>query len=149
MRAYLDLCCLKRPFDLQDQPLVRLQTEAVLSIQAMAGEAVDLIRSDALLLENSLNPVQGRREAIDLWLSQGAVAELPEPDLQRRLQELTALGFKNFDAFHVASAELAGASVFVTVDLGILRVAARHESGINLRFADPIQFVEELSQWKP
>jgi len=31
MRVYLDLCCLKRPFDSQAHPVVRLETEAVLA----------------------------------------------------------------------------------------------------------------------
>ena len=47
MRVYLDLCCLKRQFDVQDQPIVRLQTEAVLSIQALPPGTVDLVRSEA------------------------------------------------------------------------------------------------------
>ena len=35
MRDYLDLCCLKRPFDLQEQPVIRLQTEAVLPVHCI------------------------------------------------------------------------------------------------------------------
>ena len=148
MRVYLDLCCLKRPFDLQDQPLVRLQTEAVLSILALPAGTVDLIRSPAQRLENSLNPVQSRRDSVDLWLAQGSVAELPEAALERRTAELLGSGFKNFDAFHVASAELARATAFVTVDIRLLQVAARHAQ-LAVRVVDPVQCLEELTQWKP
>lgn len=56
VRVYLDLCCLKRPFDLQEQPIIRLQTEAVLSILALPSDTVELLQSPALVLENSLNP---------------------------------------------------------------------------------------------
>jgi hypothetical protein len=61
VRIYLDLCCLKRPFDAQDQPIVRLQTEAIASILALRGEVVEFVRSPAQALENSLNPVQAPR----------------------------------------------------------------------------------------
>ena len=149
MRVYLDLCCLKRPFDVQDQPLVRLQTEAVLSIQALPAGTAELVRSQAQFLENSLNPVRSRREAVDLWLSQRPVAELPEAALERRTAELLGLGFKNFDSFHIASAELARASAFVTVDTRVLRTAARHARELAVRVVDPIRFLEELPEWKP
>lgn len=66
VRVYLDLCCLKRPFDLQDQPIVRLQTEAVLSILALPSSRIDLVRCPAHLLENSLNPVAARRSGVSL-----------------------------------------------------------------------------------
>jgi hypothetical protein len=38
---------------------------------------------------------------------------------------LLALGFKNFDPYHLASAEAAGAEVFVTCDDGLLGRTAR------------------------
>ena len=37
MRLYLDICCLKRPFDDQAQPRIRIETEAVLGL--LAGDA--------------------------------------------------------------------------------------------------------------
>jgi hypothetical protein len=37
MRLYLDICCLKRPFDDQAQPRVRIETEAVLGLLAAGG----------------------------------------------------------------------------------------------------------------
>lgn len=77
VRIYLDLCCLKRPFDSQEQPLVRLQTEAVISILALPGEVAELIRAPAQALENSLNPVQARRDAVDLWLGKCQLPHSP------------------------------------------------------------------------
>lgn len=148
MRVYLDLCCLKRPFDLQEQPLIRLQTEAVLSILAIPPDTVELLRSQALILENSLNPNQARREAVALWLSETAAISLSETDLNVRVNELMAKGFKNFDAFHLASAELSGAAAFLTVDLQLLRLASRVSGDLNVSVTDPLHFIEEISQWK-
>jgi hypothetical protein len=148
VRVYLDLCCLKRPFDLQEQPIVRLQTEAVLSILALPPGTVELVQSPALLLENSLNPNQARREAVALWLSAAVGITVDETDLSTRIDELLAKGFKSFDAFHLASAELSSAAVFLTVDLPLLRLASRVAGELRVPVTDPVHFIEEMSQWK-
>ena len=148
MRVYLDLCCLKRPFDIQEQPLIRIQTEAVLSILALPPDTVDLLRSQALVLENSLNPDQARREAVALWLSEAMPITPNENDLSSRIAQLVAKGFKSFDAFHLASAELSGAGAFLTVDLQILRLASRVSGELYVPVTDPVHFIEEISQWK-
>jgi len=147
VRIYLDLCCLKRPFDAQEQPLVRLQTDAVISILALPAETAELIRASAQVLENSFNPVQTRREAVALWLGQAPVATLSDEDLSRRTANLVAAGFKSFDAFHMASAELSGADVFLTVDLPLLKLAARVSEALHVRVTDPVSLLEELGQW--
>jgi hypothetical protein len=148
VRVYLDLCCLKRPFDLQEQPLIRLQTEAVLSILALPPDTVELLQSEALVLENSLNPNQARREAVALWLSEATAISPNERELSVRINELIAKGFKSFDAFHFASAELSGVDVFLTVDRQLLGLAARMSSELRVPVTDPVHFIEELSQWK-
>lgn len=147
MRIYLDLCCLKRPFDAQDQPLVRLQTEAVVSILALPKEAAELIRSPAQALENSLNPVQTRRDAVDLWLAQIPDPPFSDEEVSARVDSLCAMGFKSFDSFHLASAELFGADVFLTVDLPLLKLATRLSTELRVRVADPVRFLEEISEW--
>ncbi|HKH47505.1 MAG TPA: PIN domain-containing protein [Thermoanaerobaculia bacterium] len=147
MRIYLDLCCLKRPFDAQEQPLVRLQTEAVVSILALPAEVAELIRVPAQALENSLNPVQARRDAVGLWLAQVPDPLFSDAEVSARVDTLLAMGFKSFDAFHLASAELSGADVFLTVDLPLLKLAARLSSQLHVRVADPVRFLEEISEW--
>jgi hypothetical protein len=147
VRVYLDLCCLKRPFDLQDQPIVRLQTEAVLSILALPSTRVEFLRCPAHLLENSLNPVAARRDAVALWLSDGPITRPPEAELSARIATLVAMGFSSFDAFHLASAELSGALLFVSVDLRLLKTAGRHPGLLSIRVTDPVRLVEEVVEW--
>jgi predicted nucleic acid-binding protein len=148
MRVYLDLCCLKRPFDLQEQPIVRLQTEAVLSILSLPQDTVELLRSKALLLENSLNPNQARREAVSVWLAEAVAVTPDEADLAVRIAQLVAKGFKSFDAFHLASAELGDAATFLTVDRQLLKLAGRVSGELHVPVTDPVHFIEEVSQWK-
>lgn len=145
MRVYLDVCCLKRPFDSLDDAMVRLEAEAVASILVLPSERVTLVRSGAQRLENSLNPVRWRREAVASWLDESPPAVVDEAELTRRTSELIAAGFKNFDAFHLATEE-ACADVFVTVDQRLKRRAA--VSALHLRVVSPVALLEEVSVWK-
>lgn len=120
----------------------------MLSILALPLETVEPLRSQALILENSLNPNQARREAVDLWLSEAAAIAPNEADLAARIDELVKKGFKSFDAFHLASAELSGAAAFLTVDLPLLKLASRVSGELNVPVTDPVHFIEEISQWK-
>jgi hypothetical protein len=66
---YLDMCCLKRPFDDQSQPRIRLETEAVLGLLAIESDEVSFLRSPALMLENSFNPIRERASRVEQWLT--------------------------------------------------------------------------------
>jgi hypothetical protein len=66
---YLDMCCLKRPFDDQSQPRIRLETEAVLGLLAIESDEVSFVRSPALMLENSFNPIRERASRVEQWLT--------------------------------------------------------------------------------
>lgn len=146
MRVYLDLCCLKRPFDVQDQALVRLETEAVLALLATAHD-LHFLRSGAQVLENGLNPLQGRREAVAAWLAAGPPSKPDEVELRTRTGELMAAGFPGFDALHLASAELLEAEVFLTVGRPLLRRAARIGEQLRARVTDPVSFLQEVHGW--
>jgi hypothetical protein len=61
-----------------------------------------------------------------------------------RTAELMGLGFKNFDAYHIASAEAAGAHVFVTCDDRLLAAARRHIAVLRVRVTDLLSFAGEL-----
>ncbi len=119
----------------------------MISILALPREVVEFIRSPAQALENSFNPVQARREAVDLWLAPVSAPRFSDEVMSARVARLIEMGFKSFDALHLASAELFGADVFLTVDLPLLRLANRLSAQIRVRVADPVSFLEEFSQW--
>jgi hypothetical protein len=57
MLVYLDICCFNRPYDDQNQPLIRLETEAKLLIQSeIINNNLRLIWSFILEYENNDNP---------------------------------------------------------------------------------------------
>ena len=60
MRVYLDVCCLKHPFDDQGQPRMRVESEAVLALLRAPAEQVELLHAPAQDLENDQNPLAWR-----------------------------------------------------------------------------------------
>jgi hypothetical protein len=144
MRVYLDLCCLKRPFDSQAHPVVRLETEAVLALLGAPAERITLIRSAVHALENSYNTVKPRREAVADWISRGPLVPVKVPELRPRTAFLVSLGLSKFDGLHLATAELSSASVFVTVDYPLLNRLRKNESVLKIRASDPVRLVEEV-----
>lgn len=84
---------------------------------------------------------------MDLWLAQVPMASFSDEVVSARIADLLALGFKSFDAFHLASAEISGADVFLTVDRPLLTLATRHSVRLHVRVIDPVSFLEEISPW--
>src|SRR6516164_3932079 len=126
MRVYLDMCCLKRPFDDQSQPRIHLESEAVLALLGAGSEKVQFLRGAALDLENDQNPLVQRAAKVRLWLEELPKLDAPAAVLAGRTKELIGLGFKSFDALHVASAEAVTAEAFCTCDDRLLAAARRH-----------------------
>lgn len=145
MVIYLDLCCVKRAFDDQSQPRIRLETEALLSILSAESDAVRFIRSTALFLENSVNPIVERASRTEQWLRIGVRWRAPDViQLRRRVGELMQMGFKNFDALHVASAEEAGSDFFVSCDDRLLKTADRNRDRVHVRVVGLVECANEV-----
>jgi hypothetical protein len=138
------MCCLKRPFDEQAQPRVRLESEAVLAMLASESATRRFIRSEAHVLENSFNPVKSRAAKVEHWLREGPGSVLEPARLQSRTAEILALGFKSFDALHLASAELGGATLFGTCDDKLLANARRHSQQFSMRILGVIELSKEV-----
>jgi hypothetical protein len=147
MLIYLDMCCLKRPFDDQSQPRIRLESEAVLTILAREPDSVQFVRSTALVLENNLNPIRERALKVGHWLT-GAPLWQPKnlQELQRRVSEFVGLGLKSFDALHLASAEEASAELFVSTDDRLLTIAKRNQGKLRTKPCALLECVREISK---
>ncbi len=146
MRAYLDLCALKRPFDDQSQPRIRLEADAVLELLAAPLERLTFVHAAAHDLENAQNPLAWRTARVAEWLAPLPRSDAKPEDLARRTQELMALGFRNFDAFHLACAELANADVFATTDDRLLALGRRHAELVRVRLVDVVTLTLEVLQ---
>jgi len=144
MRVYLDVCALKRPFDDHTQPRIRLEADAVLELLGQPPERITFVHSAAHDLENAQNPLAWRAGLVTAWLVSATRSELKPDELARRTQGLISLGFRNFDAFHVASAELAKADVFATTDDRLLALANRHGEHLEIRITDVVTLAREV-----
>jgi predicted nucleic acid-binding protein len=89
--------------------------------------------------------VENRAARVAVWLE--SATTLPDPtadDLVRRTSALMVLGFRNFDALHVACAEFAGADVFATTDDQLLSFANRHATLLRVRVVDVVTLAREV-----
>ena len=146
MRVYLDLCCLNRPFDDQTHDRVNLEARAVLLIlERISAGGHQLCNSAALVAENNQNPNNDRRTKIDEILKSAQVQIMFEEGLDSRIDELRALGFREFDAYHVALAEAGQCHRLVTCDDQFLRIARRNKDKIKVTVVDPISLISEAN----
>ena len=100
MRIY-DVCCLNRPFDDQSQERIRLESEAVLMIlhRCEICEWV-LVGSEVTELEISRIADPDRRAKVERVCFIAKVRVTVD-----RALELGNMGFRSFDASHIACAE--------------------------------------------
>ncbi len=147
-KIYLDVCCLNRPFDDQTQFRIRLETEAIFSIitRCQLGDW-ELITSTAISSEIAQTPSPIRREKLkeSLLISRKKVVVTSE--IIQRAIKLNSLGFKEFDALHLACAEKE-ADILLTTDDRFLRKANIHKDKLNITVANPITWLIEVTDNK-
>lgn len=144
---YLDACCLNRPFDDQTQVRIRLEAEAVLllifQIYAFGWE---WIGSEVLSYEIDQTPDRDRRLRVKSLMTSVTRRVLLEPAIVRRAEEVQRLGFRTYDALHVASAESGSANVLLTTDDRFVRSASRNASRLDVRVSNPLNWIAETFQ---
>ncbi|MDR1492932.1 MAG: hypothetical protein LBT05_09450 [Planctomycetaceae bacterium] len=121
MRIYLDLCCYNRPYDEQDNIIVRLESEAKLFIQGLIRDRqLELVWSSMLDYENKDNQSDKKCERIAAWKKMAVVSVRINDTIQKTAANLMTLGIKNNDAIPIASAVAAHVDYFITTDKRIL-----------------------------
>ena len=144
-KVYLDVCCLNRPFDDQQQDRVHLEAEAVLLIlkRCEAGEW-QWISSAVVSYEVDNIPNHERRNRIKEIL-RGAREVQPLSDTAvERGEELKGLGLKTYDALHVACAEQASVAVLLTTDDRLVRTVARNADKLKISVKNPLTWLQEV-----
>ena len=141
--VYLDTCCLSRLFDIQTQPRVHQETQAIEQIltQIQAGHWA-WISSNVLMEEVEQTPDPQQRAEIMDWLTntyQTVSAGLSEV---LRGKQLEVLGFTEMDALHIACAESGNVDIFLTTDDGILRRAKRNSSNLYVQVENPYVWLQ-------
>ena len=145
-KIYLDTCCLSRPFNDQTQIRIRRETEAIEKIlDAFVTGHWHWVVSEVLITEvnNNRNWIQRSRiksqmDAAHQKISIGTTENL-------RGTQLEILGFKWFDALHLACAESGKVDVFLTTDDRLLRKAKRLSSDLRVRVENPYTWLQEVN----
>jgi len=121
MRVYLDNCCFNRPFDIQSDMIVYLETKSKLSIQGMIkNKRLELVWSEILDFENNANPFEERKIKVLEWKFLAVENIEMNDSILEKARELLGFGFRQKDASHIACAIFGKVDYFVTTDKKIL-----------------------------
>jgi predicted nucleic acid-binding protein len=135
---------LNRPFDDQRQDRIRLEAEAVLLILGHCEAHAWQWLSSAVVEEEVNNTPNSERRYRVKSMLEGAYATVMLTDTAvERAQVLKAMGFRTYDALHIACAEQATVDVFLTTDDRVLRIATRHAEHLQVRVANPLDWLLE------
>ena len=145
-RIYLDTCSVGRSLDNQEQDRIRRETEAVETIvdYFFTGELC-WVTSEVLAIEIENNPNLKKREVMQDSFNFAHETVLVGTAEQFRGTELEVLGFKRFDALHIACAESGDADILLTTDDRMLRLAKRYQSHLRVRVENPHTWLQEIT----
>lgn len=145
MKISLNVSCLNRPFDDQEQVRIRLEAAAVGAIleRIDAGEWTQ-VSSEMAVIEVEANPDRKRRARVRLLLpAREHIVKLTSAHFVRAAA-LEKLGFKPADALHVAAAETARADVLLTCDDRLCRAAQRQADDLRVSVRNPTDWLTEV-----
>lgn len=146
-KIYLDVCCLNRPLDDALQERIRLEAEAVLLIYRKCRiEEWQLISSEVITLEIAQTKDSTKLKQLQIAIAIAQTEVLLDASIKQRTTQLTQLGFKPFDAAHLASAEAGNVDVFLTTDDRLLRRANRYSNQLNIQVKNPANWFIEINQ---
>ena len=141
---YLDACCLNRPFDDQTQVRIRMEAEAILLIIFQIFESGwEWIGSEVLSYEIDQTPDRDRRLRVKSLMTSVTRRVLLEPAIVTRAEEVRCLGFRTYDALHVASAESGGADILLTTDDRFVRSFKRNIDSFDVQINNPLNWIAE------
>jgi predicted nucleic acid-binding protein len=144
VRIYLDVSCLIRPDDDQQQARIRLETEAIAIILegCERGRWVQLASDMTVIEINASEDAERHRRALALLPDAAEIAPLDDA-IWARAKDCQTMGFKSADAVHIAAAEAMDADVLLTCDDRMLKRGARYRSRLHVVITNPLSWLEE------
>lgn len=143
MKVYLDNCCFNRPYDIQSQLRISLETQAKLYIQELIkNKKLDLVTSYVLRYENEQNPYEIRKRSITEFINNNTTKYVDINNIESikiKANEIMRTGIKVKDAYHVACAIEGKSDCFLTTDDRLLKYQTDEIEMLN-----PIDFIKRL-----
>ena len=147
MKVYLDVCCFNRPFDDHAQDRVRLESEAILTILEHTQSGMwAIIGSEVIDIEISKIPDDDLRCKVNILTGMKQKFITVNNDVEIRAKELEKLGFKSFDALHIACAEKGDADILLTTDDIFLSKALQGRNILKVRVDNPLRWLMEVME---
>jgi len=151
MVIYLDACCYSRPFDNQDhtaQERVRMEITAIMdALEICKIACFPIVGSPAVIMEINEIRLDWKRQSVTDFYHSTVTEETPiTDDIDVRAEVLIAQGVKEFDAYHIAFAELAGADYLLTTDDRLIGASGRLDFNVNV--INPLTFMGEYQKWR-
>ena len=145
LKIYLDTCCLSRFFDDQTQTRVLRETEAIDTIlENFRSGRWKWVVSKVLEIEVGKNLNFAQYLRVKSLLTRANQTVLLTETEQSRGFFLESLGFKPFDALHIASAESGTADILLTTDDRFMRKAKRISTQLRVRVENPYIWLQEI-----
>jgi predicted nucleic acid-binding protein len=145
MKIYLDVCCLCRPFDDQLVPRIRYESEAVIAILNRCSRDWELVWSSVITYEVSKIIDHQKKNHLTSTAAKTTTNILVDRSIKERAAFFMGWGVKAVDALHVACAENAGATVFLTTDDTLKNIMCLHSDTISIRVVNPAAWYEEVT----
>lgn len=144
MKIYLDNCCLNRPFDIQSNIRIHLETEVIKTILTLCEQRIwQLIVSEVVEFEIAETPDEEKRNKLQLLMSLAISKTVLTEKIILRAEEFERQGMDAFDALHLSCAEAEQVDIFLSVDDKLLKKAKRIQ-GLEIQTENPLKWIEEV-----
>ncbi len=104
----------------------------------------EMLGSQVLECEVGMTPDLDRRTRVASLLALASSVFQLTQEAGGRAESLRRLGLTDIDAFHVASAELSGADVFLTTDDRLLKRCSEISALLRVKVANPVAWLTEV-----
>ncbi len=144
---YADVCCLNRPLDDPQQSRIKLEAEAMIFIlEKCQQQEWILANSDAIKFEilKNTNPI--KKEQLENIISTTTCYFDSNETIENLAETLIKLGFKLYDALHIAFAQYYQTDVFLTTDDRLLKKAKNYPDLIIIKVENPVIWLMTILQ---
>lgn len=147
MKVYLDTCCVNRLFDLQTQGRVQRETQAIVRIlHNFFTQRWNWLSSEILEDEVGADSDSERRARVKSVMEYVHHTLFIGTEEEARAEMLESLGFKHYDALHIACAESGRADVFLTTDDRLLNRATRFRAQLRVSVENPYTWLQKVTE---
>ncbi|HOV15432.1 MAG TPA: PIN domain-containing protein [Spirochaetota bacterium] len=144
LKLYLDTCCYNRPFDDQTDGKIHLESEAIISILRLYEQnQIDIFGSEIIDFEISKIPDIIKRYKVFEISKLTKEKLIINNDVEERSLFLEKIGFKAFDALHIAIAEINKIDIFISTDRKLYNLSKKEVKNMLIFIKNPLEFIKE------